>query len=326
MLTTRPIRHKKMAEQIRDAVTDYIRDHRLKVGDRIPTEAKLCAAFGVSRPSVREALRLLEQERLIVTEHGRGRFVTAAATLNIARPITVFESISRMLAALGYAPDTRVLSTRTILAGSDPQAAAALGLQPEVEIYVLERLREAEGQALVYSIDVVPMALLGTDRRGRRLQDRSTNFWPASNRSRLCPAQMWQRHSCLTACYRSRQRRALVLCLGTCLSEIGTPVFMARDYHRGSLISFKLLAPVGLSGALIAFSAARPKQHLLKKCFRALTFRRGEEVLMRTLFHDPACIHEDHPIRNLPGKAHLMRTTDMVMPSSARPTITSSTS
>ena len=54
----------------------------LKAGDRIPTEAELCAAFGVSRPSVREALRLLEQERLIVTEHGRGRFVTAAAALN----------------------------------------------------------------------------------------------------------------------------------------------------------------------------------------------------------------------------------------------------
>ena len=42
MLTTRPFQsNKKMAEQIRDAVSDYIRAHGLKAGDRIPTEAEL---------------------------------------------------------------------------------------------------------------------------------------------------------------------------------------------------------------------------------------------------------------------------------------------
>ncbi|WP_284325582.1 GntR family transcriptional regulator [Cypionkella aquatica] len=101
-----------MAEQVRDAVSDYIREHGLKAGDRIPTEAELCAAFGLSRPSVREALRLLEQERLVVTVHGRGRFVTAVAALNVARPISVFESITKMLAALGYAANTLLLAPR----------------------------------------------------------------------------------------------------------------------------------------------------------------------------------------------------------------------
>lgn len=240
MLTTRPLRsQKKMAEQIRDAVTDYIREHRLKVGDRIPTEAKLCAAFGVSRPSVREALRLLEQERLIVTEHGRGRFVTAAATLNIARPITVFESISRMLAALGYAPDTRVLSTRTILAGSDPQAAAALGLQPEQEIFVLERLREVEGQALVYSIDVIPMALLGTAPEGAALAG-SVNELLASIEQKPVMSSANVAAAFLPDGVLSGPASAepWLLVSETCLSEIGTPVLYARDYHRGSLISF----------------------------------------------------------------------------------------
>lgn len=240
MLTTRPLRsHKKMAEQIRDAVTDYIREHRLKVGDRIPTEAKLCAAFGVSRPSVREALRLLEQERLIVTEHGRGRFVTAAATLNIARPITVFESISRMLTALGYAPDTRVLSTRTILAGSDPQAAAALGLQPEVEIFVLERLREAGGQALVYSIDVVPMALLGTAPEGAALAGSVNEFLASIEQKPVMSsanvAAAFLPDGVLTG---PANTEPWLLVTEICLSEVGTAVLYARDYHRGSLISF----------------------------------------------------------------------------------------
>lgn len=240
MLTTRPLRSdKKMAEQVRDAVSAYIREHGLKAGDRIPTEAELCAAFGVSRPSVREALRLLEQERLVITEHGRGRFVTAAAALNIARPITVFESISQMLAALGYAAQTQVLSARTILAADDPKAAAALGLQADADIFVLERLREAEGQVLVYSIDVVPLTLLGAvpdtagltgsvnellAKTGQKPVMSSANvaavFLPAGVLTGPASAEPW------------------LLVSETCLSETGTPVLYARDYHRGSLISF----------------------------------------------------------------------------------------
>lgn len=240
MLTTRPLRsHKKMAEQIRDAVTDYIREHGLKAGDRIPTEAKLCAAFGVSRPSVREALRLLEQERLVVTEHGRGRFVTAAATLNIARPITVFESISRMLAALGYVPSTRVLSAKTIPAASDPQAAAALGLQPEAEMYMLERLREAEGEALVYSIDVIPLALLGETPDDAALEG-SVNEFLASTEQKPVMSSANVAAAFLPAGVLTgpASTEPWLLVSETCLSEVGTPVLYARDYHRGSLISF----------------------------------------------------------------------------------------
>lgn len=240
MLTTRPLRsNKKMAEQVRDAVSDYIREHGLKAGDQIPTEAELCAAFGVSRPSVREALRLLEQDRLIITEHGRGRFVTAVAALNIARPITVFESISTMLAALGYTPETRVLSAKTVLAAADPQAAMALGLPPGAEVFVLERLREAAEQVLVYSIDVLPLALIGDlpehaalagsvnellARAGHRLVMSSANvaavFLPEGILPKPASAEPW------------------LLVTETCLSETGSPILFARDYHRGSLISF----------------------------------------------------------------------------------------
>lgn len=240
MLKTRQFQSKKkMAEQIRDAVSDYIRAQGLKAGDRIPTEAELCAAFGVSRPSVREALRLLEQERLIVTEHGRGRFVTAAAALNVARPITAFESITRMLAALGYTPDTRVLSSRVILAASDPQAAVALGLAPGAEMFVLERLREAGSEVLVYSLDVIPMALLGTRPSGKALEGSVNELLAAAGHrpvmSRANVAAAFLPEGVLDGPVRAEP---WLLVSETCLSEIGTPVLYARDYHRGSLVSF----------------------------------------------------------------------------------------
>ncbi|MGA4994846.1 GntR family transcriptional regulator [Nonomuraea bangladeshensis] len=44
-------------------------------GDLLPSEAALRRRFQASRNTVRQALALLEQEGLVVAEHGRGRFV-----------------------------------------------------------------------------------------------------------------------------------------------------------------------------------------------------------------------------------------------------------
>ena len=58
-----------------DAIKAYIMNHGLKPGDPLPTEAKLCADLGVSRSSVREALRRLEALDIVQVHQGRGSFV-----------------------------------------------------------------------------------------------------------------------------------------------------------------------------------------------------------------------------------------------------------
>lgn len=58
-----------------DAIKAYIMNHGLKPGDPLPTEAALCADLGVSRSSVREALRQLEALDIVTVQQGRGSFV-----------------------------------------------------------------------------------------------------------------------------------------------------------------------------------------------------------------------------------------------------------
>jgi DNA-binding FadR family transcriptional regulator len=48
----------------------------LAVGDRLPSERQLASRFGVSRPTVREALGVLEARGLVATRKGSGTFVT----------------------------------------------------------------------------------------------------------------------------------------------------------------------------------------------------------------------------------------------------------
>jgi DNA-binding FadR family transcriptional regulator len=66
-------RHRSAA--VRERLTEEIDSGRIAPGDRLPTEQAMCAAFGVSRPVLREALSALHAEGLIVSRQGAGRFV-----------------------------------------------------------------------------------------------------------------------------------------------------------------------------------------------------------------------------------------------------------
>ena len=69
---------------MRAVLLNQIANGEYKVGDRLPTEHGLCEAFGVSRVTVRLALRELEAEGLIARQPGRGTFLKALP--NVDRP------------------------------------------------------------------------------------------------------------------------------------------------------------------------------------------------------------------------------------------------
>lgn len=62
-------------EAAMDAIKSYIISKGLKSGDPLPNEAKLCEELGVSRSSVREAVRKLEALDIVNVVHGKGMFV-----------------------------------------------------------------------------------------------------------------------------------------------------------------------------------------------------------------------------------------------------------
>ncbi|MCC7359279.1 MAG: FadR family transcriptional regulator [Anaerolineales bacterium] len=69
------IKQVRVADTVVDQVISLIEDNVLKPGDKLPSERELVAQFQVARPSIREALRILEFQQVIQVRHGRGAFV-----------------------------------------------------------------------------------------------------------------------------------------------------------------------------------------------------------------------------------------------------------
>jgi GntR family transcriptional regulator, transcriptional repressor for pyruvate dehydrogenase complex len=78
--------YQMLAEELRAQITSG----RLRPGDRLPTEPQLCARSGVSRSTVREALRLLASQHLIVTTRGvtGGSFVAQPSAAELAETVS----------------------------------------------------------------------------------------------------------------------------------------------------------------------------------------------------------------------------------------------
>jgi GntR family transcriptional repressor for pyruvate dehydrogenase complex len=73
-------------------IRSQIRTERLTPGDRLPSERELCARMGVSRVTVREAMRVLEAIGLIVIKVGKGggAFITSPSSTRIGEALADF--------------------------------------------------------------------------------------------------------------------------------------------------------------------------------------------------------------------------------------------
>ena len=88
------IKKEGVAEKVVNRVLDLVRSGNLKAGDRLPAERELIDIFGVSRPTLREALRSLSTLGVIEMRHGGGAFVSDLHAKSLLAPLDFFVSLS----------------------------------------------------------------------------------------------------------------------------------------------------------------------------------------------------------------------------------------
>jgi GntR family transcriptional repressor for pyruvate dehydrogenase complex len=134
------VRRTRVFEDVARQIQRLIVDGVLKPGDLLPPERQLAERFGVSRTSVRDALRTLELSGLVVARHGEGNLVADVSPETLVAPIATLLLRKRKLVA-------ELLDVRKIL---EPALAARAAVHAsDAELAHLEDVlrRQAEKTA-----------------------------------------------------------------------------------------------------------------------------------------------------------------------------------
>ncbi|MDV3124464.1 GntR family transcriptional regulator [Mycobacterium sp. 21AC1] len=116
--TPNAVRSPKTAELVADTLRRMIVEGQLKDGDFLPYEADLMTHFQVSRPSLREAVRVLESDRLVEVRRGS----RTGARVRVPGPEVVARPAGLLLALSG----TTLADVMTARIGIEPYAAGIL--------------------------------------------------------------------------------------------------------------------------------------------------------------------------------------------------------
>src|SRR6266545_1587565 len=142
---------------VQDELRQRIDQGKLPAGARLPSEPDLAAELGVSRATLREALRALEDEGLLRRRQGSGTYV--ADRPRVANSLDVNFGVTEAIRAAGMRAG--ITQGRHWTEPASAAEAARLELEHGQDVLVVERVRTAEGKPVVLSRDVVPASLVG---------------------------------------------------------------------------------------------------------------------------------------------------------------------
>jgi DNA-binding GntR family transcriptional regulator len=147
---------RRLSFAVRDQLAGRIASGEIEAGSRLPPEPQLAADLGVSRATLREALRSLEEDGLVTRTRGAGTYATSRPRLR--NNLDINFGVSEAIRAAGMRPGTASTAVRT--AAASPEEARALDLVAGDTVVVLERVRTADDRPVVWSRDVVRATLL----------------------------------------------------------------------------------------------------------------------------------------------------------------------
>jgi GntR family transcriptional regulator len=141
----------------RSMLLKLIHEGDYQPGDQLPSERQLADKFSVSRPTVREALRILEEEGRITRHVGLGTFVSSSLVIDAG--LETLSSFTEMMAAAGYTAGTSHLDISEAVMTSDE--AELFGTSPDTTQIIVERVRTLDGHSVMYSVHKFPKRLVG---------------------------------------------------------------------------------------------------------------------------------------------------------------------
>ena len=206
-----PIKKTRVAEEVANRIRTLILDDTFPQGQPLPSERVLTEQFGVSRGSIRDALRMLETIGLIETQHGRGTY---------PRELTVDRLVAPLASMMTFRHDLQdeLLDVRRMFEPAVARVAAARAT--DEDFADLQRILDAQqrklkkGQSAIVE-DTAFHAALARSTRNRvvvslmaTLNDLLVESRKLTLKQKGRPAKSIQGHEAVVAAMRRRDAEA----------------------------------------------------------------------------------------------------------------------
>ena len=232
---------RRLSFSVRDELAGRITSGAIPPGSRFPPEPQLAEDLGVSRATLREALRSLEEDGFVTRRRGAGTFATHRPRLR--NNLDVNFGVTEAIRASGMRPGA--VDIKVSIGPSSVTEAAALDIEPGEPVATVERVRTADERRVVFSRDVVAQSLVGEDVL-EQLEDGSVYDLLES------VAHVAIQHGVVTIEPMAADRalaRKLKIPVGSLLLYLrqvdydrgGDPVLLSHEYHLGDAFEFTVV-------------------------------------------------------------------------------------
>lgn len=225
--------------QVIDHLKRDIEGGLYKEKEKLPSEFDLAKQLGVSRATLREALRILEEENVIIRLHGVGTFVNSKPLFTSG--IEQLKSVTSMIEEAGMKPGTIFLSSLTQIPTEEDIRCFSCSL--EDGIVTIERVRTANGEPVVYCLDKVPEKILSAasfhkeeslltileKEAGRRITYAVADIKPIGFHEKISPILECQPET------------ALLVLKQMHFDEMDEPILYSVNYFKADKFSFRVL-------------------------------------------------------------------------------------
>ncbi|MFH1081453.1 MAG: GntR family transcriptional regulator [Pseudomonadota bacterium] len=224
---------------VKGKIVDFIANGELKPGDQLPSEYELAKNLGVSRMTLREALRALEEEGLLARKQGVGTFVKARSH-RIKSILDINYGVSEMIENMGYRPGTQESKVKVVMA--DTHLAKTLNIAEGEKVITIERVRTADNIPVVYSLDMIPNSIISDINDINNLDwsvydylERKCHVILSSSTARLFPTKAVSK---LANKLNVKVNSPLFLMEQTDTDQTGRPVVFSREYFVSDYFDF----------------------------------------------------------------------------------------
>lgn len=232
---------RRLSVSVRDELAARIASGAIAAGSRLPPEPQLSSELGVSRATLREALRSLEEDGLVSRTRGAGTYATSRPRLR--NNLDVNFGVTEAIRVAGMQPGTS--SSDLVSSRATADEAEALDIAPGDAILVLERVRTADGRPVVVSRDVVSAAVLSAEALARlgdgSLYDLVEEIAGAAVQHGVVALEPMRADRRLAKLLEVRVGELLLYLRQVDYDRAGDPVLLSHEYHLASAFEFSVV-------------------------------------------------------------------------------------